>query len=205
MWRISVFFNCFFAKFLTYSTFKNSIVSSGIKNTFNAARHASILSINKRVKPSKKQLPASCHFNCLAISDMEDCAPGTSVPDFQSILWSASGTPIQFLAIFYYEERMKIQNPFFKKDLKRERNPFKRIFHMTGSYILKLKSFKDRTWPNSKTGWPVDRIARCSFFLLETYVLAPYSNICLVIVIGQTYSLSAVRVRLDFFEDKLTS
>ena len=59
---------------------------------------------------------------------MEDCAPGTSVPDFQSILWSASGTPIQFLAIFYYEERMKIQNPFFKKDLERERNPFKKDF-----------------------------------------------------------------------------
>ena len=64
----------------------------------------------------------------LVNSDMEDCAPGTSVPDFQSILWSASGTPIQFLAIFYYEERMKIQNPFFKKDLERERNPFKKDF-----------------------------------------------------------------------------
>ena len=62
------------------------------------------------------------------ISDMEDCTPGTSTPDFQSILWSASGTPIQFLAIFYYEERMKIQNPFFKKDLERERNPFKKDF-----------------------------------------------------------------------------
>ena len=61
-------------------------------------------------------------------SDMEDCTPGTSTPDFQSILWSASGTPIQFLAIFYYEERMKIQNPFFKKDLEREGNPFEKAF-----------------------------------------------------------------------------
>jgi len=59
---------------------------------------------------------------------MEDCTPGTSTPDFQSIFWSASGTPIQFLAIFYYEERMKIQNPFFKKDLEGERNPFKKDF-----------------------------------------------------------------------------
>ena len=73
------------------------------------------------------ELPCRTMY-CLHTSDMEDCAPGTSVPDFQSILWSASGTPIQFLAIFYYEERMKIQNPFFKKDLERERNPFKKDF-----------------------------------------------------------------------------
>ena len=66
---------------------------------------------------------------------MEDCAPGTSVLDFQSIFRSASGMPIQFLTIFYYEERMKIQNPFFKKDLERERNPLKKDFPFDGSRV----------------------------------------------------------------------
>jgi len=74
------------------------------------------------------QVKRDCFSYVGIVSDMEDCTPGTSTPDFQSILWSASGTPIQYLAIFYYEERMKIQNPFFKMDLERERNPFKKDF-----------------------------------------------------------------------------